>query len=338
MIIACPHCDVKQNIGMEQSEIDDSVLARCLSCDSVFEVDAAGRATKPEFCIPVGGEQEEYSLKQSIKSRIASGEVDLPSTPELVDKLSRISADMDEKDIVALITSSPVGTARVIRAANSDFYHDLARVDSVGSAIGRIGLEKVCEVAAREHSAEHDDPRFASQLQALVSHSVASADAAREVARSIRYTKVEAAFLAGLTHDIGKICVANAVRDLANARDGGLPITDLLIEEMLSSLYADIGSHLASAWNFPEEVIEAIKLQGSEDQAPERFKLVWIVLAADVIVRKLNYNDCRAESVTTISNLLPMQVLRLTDLQIADIIITLEDQGVGEDGQKAVSG
>ena len=119
---------------------------------------------------------------------------------------------------------------------------------------------------------------FESYARTLWRHSFATALFAREAARRARVDG-EAAFMAGLLHDVGKPIVLKVTADLGEQYVDVLGPT--LLRQVLEEHHLDVGIRLAESWRLPKTVLHAIAFHHDWDRAQESRELVMTVALAD---------------------------------------------------------
>ena len=142
----------------------------------------------------------------------------LPPMPAVAVKLLEAAQDPDaDLGLVASwLERDPAMTTNLLRLCNSPFYGLRRQVTSVRQATSLLGLKKVVQVATTILSSRYlTPPQDGYELAAgdLWRSSVASAIGAELLAEEIRYPNVSTAYTAGLLQDVGKIVLADFVRD-----------------------------------------------------------------------------------------------------------------------------
>jgi len=219
---------------------------------------------------------------------------DLPALPQVVldvqDALSRENVSIDE--IAARISHDQALAARTLRLANSSFYGVRGRVVSIRSAIGVLGLRSMSTLltAAAIGGAVQRVDCEDFRLDDFWRHSIAVALCAQAIARTLR-VETDAAFTAGLLHDLGRLALASkAPTEMAAivARRGADDSTMLEAEhQVLGADHALIGARVAARWHFGAQVVDAIRLHHEPPTAAGP-TLIDIVHAADCMVHALD--------------------------------------------------
>lgn len=159
-------------------------------------------------------------------------------------------------------------TARILRVANSAFYVERGRVQTLIQAIGRIGFRGVREIAMAISLISAYPPRTVrpGRLR-LWRHSLACAALAREmaVARGRKDDDVEEAFLAGLLHDVGAVILDEHVRPYREDAEPALPGQGrkplIQVEKEWFGLdHAETATRVLQKWRFSEPLVAGVAL------------------------------------------------------------------------------
>lgn len=212
----------------------------------------------------------------------------LPSLPMTVVALGEAVADdrCTVDRILGILSKDPPLSATMLRLANSVMYGGDQAVRDLRSAVLRLGFEallnlgRTASVIRTLRGSKHLDP-----VQ-LWQHSVAVALVCKGICRMIRQNhQGEAAFMAGLLHDIGKIaldlCFPEEYGPVVEAIRGGSHAIDAE-RELVGVTHPEVGAELALQWNFPDSLRDAIRLH--HDPEPGHF-MSNLVHLADLMVR-----------------------------------------------------
>jgi putative nucleotidyltransferase with HDIG domain len=234
---------------------------------------------------------------------------DLPSlSPVLAQLVATLGReDASVSDVAAIIRQDPVLVARVLRAANSAAYAGRSPVVSIRDALLRLGLLRVRRlalVASLYDAVPVRGTRAAREV--FWQHSLGVAHGSEIIARQVgsgvpEDADPEAAFLAGLLHDIGLLVMeshypkeAAAVKRHADAEGVPLCVAELAV---LQTDHGELGALLAAHWAMPEPIAVGIRAHHRVDLAPEVHR--WsaaIVHLADYIVSAEGIGDLQEGS------------------------------------------
>ena len=205
------------------------------------------------------------SLKNKIFARLNS--IDVISTPPAIisDVISLLNQeDSSSVKLSQIILKDPNLTARVLKIANSTFYGYRGQVNNVNQAVMIMGQNMVkCLVISISvyDQVISKDPGKDKEFNKLWRHFLETAIAAKNVALCIKYEMLEEAYIAGLLHDFGRLFLLRyfsretfqANRLLAN----GMILIDAE-RKLFGTDHQEIGGFIASRWNLPISLIQAI--------------------------------------------------------------------------------
>lgn len=153
--------------------------------------------------------------------------------------------------------------AGVLKLVNSPRYGAKGGVVSTQQAVMILGFNAVRNLACLGGVSSHfqKNCRDLFDFKKFMRHSIGVACCAKFIAKRLRFSP-DAAFVAGLLHDVGQLVVAVTLTDELHAVMEYKKQHDCHIAEaervVLGMDHAQIGAHLANKWNFPMVIGEAI--------------------------------------------------------------------------------
>ena len=209
--------------------------------------------------------------------RLMAEEVEpFPATlKRLLDALDDEACELNT--IAAIIEEDTALAARVMQVARSASFAGRFPPRDVRNAVARIGLDAVHLVAVGAHirSQVKDTPCYGLDQSQHWEHALISVMAVREYAKLIPEALVPPqAFLAALTHDVGKVVVDRKLSLMQvsleeTAEREGISLVDAE-RLLLGSDHGEIGGMIAEQWNFPVEVCRAVAQHHQTDAEPNR--------------------------------------------------------------------
>lgn len=272
----------------------------------------------------------EKSLRDHIAEAVEKPGIQLPVFNPVALDLQQILQDESTTNarIEATLQRDPALAVQILRMANSSLYAGLSEITTLKQALMRVGTKQVLRLAmaaAQLSLYRSKNPLCNRYMEEMWRAATASATGAAWLAEKCGHGELsEQAFLAGLLHDVGKLVILRVIEDFASAPPNGKPIRDTVITEMLEALHCEYGYSLMKRWNLPEQYC----LVGREHHASQCNTgnvLLVTVRLADQICSKLGIGcDSEPELMPAASE--EAAALRIGEVQLADLEVTLEDQ------------
>jgi putative nucleotidyltransferase with HDIG domain len=203
------------------------------------------------------------SLK-SVVSKIDS----LPSLPSLyMEIINELKSEDPSIQKVGEIVAKDLGmTAKILQLINSSFFGLPQRVSSAEKAVTLLGLDLIKAIALTSGAfSKFEGIKLSGfSVDALWAHGLKTGGFSKVIAQSEKLEKkiVDAAFMAGLLHDIGKILIAanfpenfSEIMETAKNREISFHQAEL---ELMGATHAEVGAYLLGLWGLPETIIEAV--------------------------------------------------------------------------------
>ena len=229
----------------------------------------------------------ETKLQERYFQRLVEIE-DLPTFPEVIDRLNRALADPDHtiREVAEIVGEDPSITAMLLKLVNSAFYrpagHDKP-VSSIPFAVTRVGLEKIRSIVTTLGIFSRFEGRWANvQRREFWAHCLATAHATRLVRARIGERMPELAdaeyelYVAGLLHDIGVVILDQHFRPeftgiVETTRATGLSLQQVE-EAMIGVDHALVGATLVNLWKLDPRVVQAISYHHMPTGAAAEFR------------------------------------------------------------------
>lgn len=266
-------------------------------------------------------------LTETIRKIVGDGKIALPPLPNLVNRLMELLKNQEStssRKVAELVGTDPAVAATLLKWANSAAFGGLNPVSDLSLAIARLGFKQVTSaVTTLAHSGHFrsDDPVKAHFLESLWGHAVTTAMASKHIA-GLTGGEPEPSFVAGLLHDTGKLLVLRAA-DYLEGRDDA-EITRPVLDELMTVLHTELGHRTLASWSVPDPICHAALHHHDEDIDPDH-PLAVRVQAADAIACKMGFH-LKPEPELDLLSLPAIEYLNLSDIEIAIMIVDLEDQ------------
>jgi putative nucleotidyltransferase with HDIG domain len=216
----------------------------------------------------------------------------LPASPRIVQEVISLWKDPNSsmREYEEAISKDPSLTAEVLKVVNSPYYGLQNRVTNLRVALSMLGLRETYRIVSNRG--------FYSVFRTLFSkskldwnlmwrHSQTTANVAHVLASKFFPSITSEAYVAGLLHDLGKLCMAQFFPEewdeLLNAfvwqKDEGLDLE----EKIFGITHAEMGAVLLIRWNIPKEIVLPVRYHHDPFAVTDMQDLVNIVYFAEKI-------------------------------------------------------
>ncbi|MBT5708984.1 response regulator [Verrucomicrobia bacterium] len=247
-------------------------------------------------------EQIEHELlRQTLFSKVGLSNIlekiqKTPTRPgvyfKVVEELTNPEGTID--NIAELVKEDPIVTAKILRAVNSTALGLRRRLTDANEAVMMLGGERIRDVILLlEVLSVIDQNRcIGFSPDDVWNHSIQVAQLARKImAKETRCQSTrDAAFTAGLLHDVGKVLLAvnlpgRYAKTLILAKKNKTSLVEEEYKEFDTS-HAEIGTHLLESWEIPIRILEAIMWHHTPEQfSSEKLDPGAAVLIANTLVK-----------------------------------------------------
>ncbi len=187
----------------------------------------------------------------------------LPAIPKIVHELIDSFNDQDVSidEIAKKLAADPVLSARLLRLANSAYYHVSRTVGTVNDAISMLGFVTVRTLVISSGLTGGYKSMPGMDLNRFWRYSMHTAAVAGWLARKTG-VNADQAFTVGLMHGIGELVMHAGMPEQMLAMDKQLSAMDprrLSVEASTFGYnYATVGAELARQWRFPVDFVNTI--------------------------------------------------------------------------------
>jgi HD-like signal output (HDOD) protein len=188
----------------------------------------------------------------------------LPAVPKIVHELidSFNNEEVSIEDISKKIAADPVLSARLLRLANSAYYHVSRTVGSVDDALMMLGFVTVRTLVISSGLTSGFKAMPGMDLNTFWRYSMHSAAVSRWLAKTTG-NNVDLSFTVGLMHGIGQLVMhAGMPEQMLQVDKVAGPLDPRRFDIESSSFgynFATVGAELARQWKFPPAFSDAIE-------------------------------------------------------------------------------
>jgi HD-like signal output (HDOD) protein len=206
-----------------------------------------------------------FGFVKSLAGELSKGQVELPSVPDVVIKLQRTLVDenVSNETVVLVVGVEPMLAGKLMNMANSAALNTSGRkIADLRTAVARVGFN-IVRSAALTFAVEQlrrveEYQHLRGPLDAMWKSSVQIAALSHVLARRFTSLNGDAALLAGLMHNVGRIYI------LTRASKVPALIADrLTYNSIVRDWHANVGKAVLENWRVADEIVDAVT--GYED-------------------------------------------------------------------------
>jgi putative nucleotidyltransferase with HDIG domain len=226
---------------------------------------------------------------------------------QLLARLARRSCEIPE--LTALIEKDPILSGQVLRMANSAVFGRMQQITTVGHAITMIGVGTLRKFAlgcsiSNVFSRFRSAPSFS--MTRFNVHSVATATLVEALADELPVESPEAAFIAAILHDVGRLLIAVTLpEDFENIVSlyaiKNTPLTECE-RDILDIDHAELSALAIGRWDLAESIQRAARFHhapegalAESDPGPGKVSLSLVVNKADAFINYLGLSVIRPQ-------------------------------------------
>jgi len=204
----------------------------------------------------------------------------LPQFPENIVTIQKLISDPKSEmaDIARQISMDPALTADLLKMVNSAQFMLAKKVDSISDAVKLVGIRGIKNLLYSYGTQKILGDDSSVEKKALWEHSYRTAFYAYNIAKNFKKDRnlMDDVYVGGILHDMGKIIFSNVHPSLLGkihefCADKGIPAATF--EDLSAGMnHAEIGALIAEKWNFPESLVNAIRLHHEPGLASEEYR------------------------------------------------------------------
>ena len=283
------------------------------------------------------------SVKQfNLKDRINKIQ-QLPAMPEVATRLLQLRNNPEStvEQLAETIVLDPAISAQVIRYANSPFFGQSGKVNSLSDAIFRVlGYESVMHLSlgiamGKVFRPPSGGPVGQTRIWQNATYSAALCQKLATKAVWDKRLKPGLAYLSALLHNIGFMAIGQLFKhefqwlNKVIQAEHEAPIT-LIEQRLLGVNHTEVASMLMQHWNMPEEVIAVAQQHHNDCYEGEHSGYVKLMQIADRLLKNHNMSDAASEEI-------PEELYRYFGLSEEQLYESLDEILQGKDDLDAMT-
>lgn len=263
-------------------------------------------------------------------SRVISRVGDLPAMPEVVSDVLQIT-DTPETDMGAVsdrVQRDPALTAKILKISNSPYYGLKQSVGTLKLALVILGVREVRNIVLGISMIDtlrggSSDPLLS---RGFLKHAFNVGGTAKKIGSHLRLEFQGEDFISGLLHDIGKLVLWNCLADeyeavYMEAESGEVSLVELE-REAFGFDHTDAAAALATRWNLPEPLVDAVRMHHGSDRIKLSSAtdplLAAVVRLANIATHLAEQGDESGAGEPTQEELEAWQVLEAAPIKVAE--------------------
>ncbi|MDR1585841.1 MAG: HDOD domain-containing protein [Treponema sp.] len=256
--------------------------------EDCFDIVGTEKETIARIIIPL--DQAKVENLSILSNTIVDNVNSLPQFPENILLVQKLIGDpkSDMADIARQISMDPALTADLLKIVNSAQYMLVKKVDNISEAVKLVGIRGIKNLLYSYGTQKllGDDT---ADKKALWEHSYKTAFYAYNLVKNFKkdHNLLDDVYVGGILHDMGKIIFSNVHPELLSkikefCNEKNLPSSTF--EDLSAGMsHAEIGALIAEKWNFPENLVLAIRFHHDPASVPrEQRDLVDTVYLANM--------------------------------------------------------
>ncbi|MFH0919577.1 MAG: HDOD domain-containing protein [Fibrobacterota bacterium] len=259
----------------------------------------------------------------------------IPPMPSVVMKILALlrNPSANIRDIVSVVRLDEKLTFQVLKLANSAHYNRTQqRVSSIDEALIRLGNNTLINIVlAKSCSGYFSGAGEGYDLRQgeLWRHSIACALMSQRLADRTGFQQRELLFTTCMLHDVGKVILDAFITkkrgEIQTALDKEHVTFTRAEMDVLGISHSEIGARLLEKWNFPLEIISAVRYHHEPERAVNAKKLAYHVSLSDLLCLMLGIGlglgGLSYESQAEVFNM-----FQLTEADVQRLFVTLLEE------------
>ena len=250
-------------------------------------------------------------IRTEILKMIQKKESDLPTLSVVIDRI--ISVASNEKttteNLAEVISYDQGMTHKLLKLANSIYYAQKTKVETIKRSITIIGFDEIIGIALGMGilSSFTDKSGLTLDMKALWIHNIGVATVSKELAKKTNPGIANQIFIPALLHDMGKVIFSIYFKDEYRkvrqyAMENKKPLYSA--ENAVFKLdHAILSALLMKRWNFPQSILLPCRFHHNPESAPIKFKHHSLIInLADYLTQKAGIGHSGNPFPVTIKN------------------------------------
>lgn len=271
---ACHYCS--KTLEPHFGEFSDVALTGCLHClniNFVSQSDNGAEVSVVEGARDIREEAPPGSVMAGILSTLTTAIETLPVLPEVPQRILGMIHDplTSLSDLGEMINEDAALSLKVLKVSNSAYYGGTQEITDLNVACSRLGLKTIAHIMHTVSFREvfrSKNPSIQTFMQEIWHHALASAHCADEIATLVPALVGHTPFVAGLTHNIGKVVLVDLISTKYRGNVGRLRESPELMRKVVARFHHIVGLHAVQYWQMTPEFCASTFLHLFPERCP----------------------------------------------------------------------
>lgn len=262
----------------------------------------------------IGLSKSENELFQSLLQAFMNKKLALPALPEAALKIRQAicNPDVGSTEIIQIVQSDPVLSARLVKVSNSPLYGTWREIKTVRDAVRRLGLETTKNLSfslSVKQLFTAKTSLIKKQVQGIYQESISIAAISFVIAENqARHLDPEQALLSGLIQNLGLIPILKYIDEHPSMMQSA----DMLVKS-IENLQLPVSTLIFDEWNFDPVFIEIVEhAENWQRDTGEKADYCDVVIAARLIYRQ-QQDDLPVERLENSAVINKLKILEFDD-------------------------
>ncbi len=284
----------------------------------------------PDKYSSAGGDTTDANRNiQTVSEVLLSQKIELPSPPNIAMRILEAVQEDDScfAELGKIISADPSLTVKLLRVANSSLYGFGGRVKNIESALARLGINALKNIALSFIIVRkvQDDSSSVFDFEKFWKRSVTVAVAAKILAPLFNYDSDDI-FVCGLLQDIGVLVFfqhcTDSYKEVLVLKNSTKTPGHIIERQVLGMCHAELGGALLKEWGLPESIYLPLFYQHRIDCTPDRCRIAVELLTVAGRISAVYHNSQTRNNIAGIFQTLTDDY-GLGETEIKDLIDTV---------------
>ena len=244
---------------------------------------------------------DKLAIGREVLTLFKRGELCLPSPPTIYRQFRKLIDQGAGLHEIADLLKDDLGVSfHLISISNSPYYRGVQENKNLLQAVSRLGLDltrKYVDLLGNRTVFTTGNQAYQPLMENLWAHSVACANAAEILARTLNLTPDHDPFTMGIMHDVGKMVLIQVVSELEAQGKLARDVNRQDVLKTLDAYHGPFGEAVLRQWKFPADFSKVAKLHDKPDEIDKMSDTLALIQLANLISKVMGYGNVKLSGV-----------------------------------------